>query len=561
MRTKILPKKAAMAVLTFSLLAPFALADNGLVLSSSVMTDNGTLPEQYGCDGAGVSPPLAWSGVPKGTESLVVLMDHEAGPDDVHWYWTLYNIPTNVKSVSEGSIVGTMGGNSVNPKLAYAPPCSKGTGSKDYTFHLYALSDTLEISDASEITPIELRAQMADALLASTSLTVGFARSFASVPGDGDILAGDGAADDRPAKPEDGEDRPPRPEDGGERPPRPEDGGERPPRPEDGDERPVRAEGGRADEGDRTPQEPVVIAVPSIKESVDSKACAIVQASVSDSGFTEVVVTCDESHAYLVSDTYPDHELMTGITGTNEQIPVPAPGNAAPIPLAPKMAAEKTSIDAALGIAINGVPIYDYSAQGDLDLDNYDAKMDTLALGQLDVCGGHAGRGDDYHYHAKPICMIDTIENANATTILGWGYDGYPLFGDENPDGSAIKKGSLDVCNGQADGSFGYRYHTSEEPPYIFQCLVGEVDTTILPRVSPMRGAFIRSDLNPPRGGVENLQHSETADGTRTMTYSYQGEDYYSIFKPSTSDPKCFDFNQRTISNDGAVESGTLCRD
>ena len=93
-----------MAVLTFSLLAPFALADNGLVLSSSVMTDNGTLPEQYGCDGAGVSPPLAWSGVPKGTESLVVLMDHEAGPDDVHWYWTLYNIPTNVKSVSEGSI-------------------------------------------------------------------------------------------------------------------------------------------------------------------------------------------------------------------------------------------------------------------------------------------------------------------------------------------------------------------------------------------------------------------------------------------------------------------------
>jgi hypothetical protein len=45
------------------------------------------------------------------------------------------------------------------------------------------------------------------------------------------------------------------------------------------------------------------------------------------------------------------------------------------------------------------------------------------------------------------------------------------------------------------------------------------------------------------------------------MTYSYQGEDYYSIFKPSTSDPKCFDFDQRTISNDGAVESGTLCRD
>ncbi|WP_320825960.1 YHYH protein [Reinekea sp.] len=559
MHTTIQPKKAVLAVMMFSLLAPIVLADNGLVLSSSVMTDNGTLPEQYGCDGTGVSPPLAWSGVPKGTQSLVVLMDHEAGQDDIHWYWTLYNIPNDVQSVSEGASAGTVGGNSVNPNLAYAPPCSKGSGTKEYTFHLYALSDTLTISSASEVTPMSLRAEMANALLASTSLTVEFERSFASVPGDGDTVASNRDADDRPARPADGENRPPRPEDGN-RPPRAEDGN-RPPRPEDGDDRSVRADTEQADEGNRTPPERVVIAVPSIKESVDSKACATVQASVSDSGFNAVEVTCDKTHAYLVSDTYPDHELMNGITGTNEQIPVPAAGNAAPIPLAPKMAAEKTSIDAALGIAVNGVPIYDYSAQGDLDLENYNAKMDTLALGQLDVCGGHAGRGDDYHYHAKPVCMINTIENANASTILGWGYDGYPLFGDENPDGSSIKKGALDVCNGQADNSFGYRYHTSDEQPYIFQCLVGEVDTTLLPRVSPMRGAFIRSDLNPPRGGVENLQHNEAADGTRTMTYSYQGEDYYSNFKPSTSDAKCFDFEQRTISNDGAVESGTLCRD
>jgi len=567
MRSQSNAKKAYLALI-LSLTAPFLLADNGLVLTSGVMQDSGTLPPKYSCDGDSLSPPMAWSGAPQGTQSLVVIMDHEPGPDDIHWYWTLYNIPSSTQALREGSSAGTAGGNSVNAQLAYAPPCSKGPGLKEYTFHLYALSETLAISASTEVTPMSLRSKMADSLLASASLSVGFERSFASVDDD-DASAGDDT-DNRTARAENGDERPPRPEDGGERPPRPEDGGERPPRPEDGDERPPRPEdgadrpapeGGQAIESTRTPSSAVVVAVPSAQQSVNSAACATVQASVADAGFSDVVVTCDKSYAYLVSDTYPDHDLMNGITGTNEQIPVPAEGNAAPIPLAPKLAAQKTSIDAALGIAVNGVPIYDYSAQGELDLENYDAKMDTLKLGQLDICGGHAGRGDDYHYHAKPVCMISAIENASATTILGWGYDGYPLFGDENPDGSTINKGALDVCNGQIDSTFGYRYHTSEEQPYIFQCLVGEVDTTILPRVSPMRGSSIRSDLKPPRGAVENLQHSETVDGTRTLSYTYQGEDYYSKFTPSANDANCFDFEQRTISNNGKVEAGTFCRE
>ena len=36
-----------------------------------------------------------------------------------------------------------------------------------------------------------------------------------------------------------------------------------------------------------------------------------------------VTVTCDGDVALVTSDTYPDHEMMTGIVGTNEQIPVP----------------------------------------------------------------------------------------------------------------------------------------------------------------------------------------------------------------------------------------------
>ena len=64
-----------------------------------------------------------------------------------------------------------------------------------------------------------------------------------------------------------------------------------------------------------------------------------------------VTVRCDDRYAYVVSDTYPAHVKMNGITGTNDQVPVPAPGYTTPIALSPTRAAQPTSIDAALAVA------------------------------------------------------------------------------------------------------------------------------------------------------------------------------------------------------------------
>ena len=297
--------------------------------------------------------------------------------------------------------------------------------------------------------------------------------------------------------------------------------------------------------------------------SSDLSRCETIQQSVNNAGFSDVTVNCDSHYAYITSDTYPDHSLMNGITGTNEQIPVPAANYAAPIQLQPAFEASPTSIDAAVGVAINGVPIYDYSAQGDLDIYNYDPHTDTVILGQLDNCGGHAGRGDDYHYHASPSCMIDAMSNNSDDAIIGWGYDGYPLYKNLNPDSSTITEDTLDVCNGQLDDTYGYRYHTSDTAPYIIQCLVGEVDTGILPRVAPLSGdtTGARANLTPPQGGVENLLHTIEDNGTRTMTYDYLGQSYYVTYSPSSTQSGCYDFAQKTVSNGGIVETGTYCRE
>ncbi|MEH6345704.1 MAG: YHYH protein [Bermanella sp.] len=450
---------------------------SSLTLNSSVMTDGGTLPTTYSCDGDGISPPLSWSGAPSDTQEYALIMHHVPGPGDAHWYWVMYNLDDSVTELGAGESLGTLGSNSVNSINEYAPPCSQGPGEKEYIFTLYALSTTPDVSNSSSVDRDTLLSAILDITLESVEFTVNFER-------------------------------------------------------------------GNTD-------------------SSESTNCERVQSSVSDAGFNDsVVVMCDDNYAYITSDTYPDHDLMNGITGTNEQIPVPAVDYASPIKLNPALSNVLTSIDAAVGVAVNGVPIYDYSAAGDLDIYNYDENLDTLVLGQLDSCGGHAGRGDDYHYHAAPTCMQDAINDLNDTTILGWGYDGYPLYGNNNPDGSAINEGALDVCNGQIDADFGYRYHTSNEAPYIIQCLVGEVDTSILPRVASLISSNpqMRNDLTPPQGGVTNLSHTVSDNGTRTMTYSHDGSDYYVVFSPSTSGENCYNFSQKTVSNGGIEENGVFCR-
>lgn len=308
-----------------------------------------------------------------------------------------------------------------------------------------------------------------------------------------------------------------------------------------------------------------ILATPASAHEEDAH-CAAVTASVAEAGFSDdVTVSCSNNQALIISDTYPDHDLMTGIVGTNEQVPVPAE-YAAPIPLKPVLGSKPITRDAALGVAVNGVPIYDYTGGGEMteqDLLHHQAKHDTLLTKQLDACGGHAGRGDDYHYHVKPSCMIEKMANAGDDAIIGWAFDGFPIYGDNNPDGTPIAVGVLDVCNGQTDNTFGYRYHTSQNAPYIVQCLMGEVaDARSLPRVPPLTPASRgrgREPGRPPHGGVDNLVFTQSASGTRSMDYSYRGEAYYMRYIP-TEQAGCYTFETRTVTDNGEIKTGEYCR-
>lgn len=150
----------------------------GFTLTSTDATDGGQLPIEFTCDGSGSTLPLAWSGAPDGTQSYAVIMHHVAAPEEIHWYWVLYNIPADVTSLPKNVTgIGTLGNNINNGLVEYSPPCSQGPGDKEYIYTVYALSAQPQISVAAEdVNRDVMLATIKDITIASAELHTIYAR-------------------------------------------------------------------------------------------------------------------------------------------------------------------------------------------------------------------------------------------------------------------------------------------------------------------------------------------------------------------------------------------------
>jgi Raf kinase inhibitor-like YbhB/YbcL family protein len=111
------------------------------------------IPVKYTGDGEDVSPELVWSGLPKGTKELALIVDDPDAPVSEPWvHWVIYNIPASVSGLPEGvpptptlaQPPGTLQGTNTWGTIGYrgpAPP--KGHGKHHYHFKLYALDAPL----------------------------------------------------------------------------------------------------------------------------------------------------------------------------------------------------------------------------------------------------------------------------------------------------------------------------------------------------------------------------------------------------------------------------------
>ena len=119
-------------------------------LTSAAFDQGSTIPRQYTCDGADLSPPLNWSGVPAGAKSLALVVDDpDAGGTWVHW--VVYDIPVGASELSEGASsdigdqLGATNGTNDFRRTGYGGPCPPDGPAHRYFFKLFALDTVLEL--------------------------------------------------------------------------------------------------------------------------------------------------------------------------------------------------------------------------------------------------------------------------------------------------------------------------------------------------------------------------------------------------------------------------------
>src|SRR4051794_40755030 len=74
-----------------------------LELKSPAFANNERLPLRYTGDGENLSPPLTWSGLPKGTKELALLCeDPDASKPEPWVHWLIYRIDPKLSGLDEG---------------------------------------------------------------------------------------------------------------------------------------------------------------------------------------------------------------------------------------------------------------------------------------------------------------------------------------------------------------------------------------------------------------------------------------------------------------------------
>lgn len=140
-----------------------------LSLESSAFRNGAAIPRRYTCDGANVSPALAWSGAPATAVSLALIVDDPDAGGFVHWVaFDLTGsasgaLPEGFSSSPDAPRQGRNGFG----KVGYGGPCPP-SGTHHYDFALYALDRKLGLTGAPSAAAV--RSAMAGHVLAEAKL-------------------------------------------------------------------------------------------------------------------------------------------------------------------------------------------------------------------------------------------------------------------------------------------------------------------------------------------------------------------------------------------------------
>lgn len=121
-------------------------------LTSKTFHSDSTIPAKYTCDGANVSPHLAWGLLPHYTKTLTIICEDIDAPGGPWTHWVIYNIPpAQQQDLPENIPQGLVFPNDMRQglndfgKLGWGGPCPPPGKPHQYVFRLYLLDAILHL--------------------------------------------------------------------------------------------------------------------------------------------------------------------------------------------------------------------------------------------------------------------------------------------------------------------------------------------------------------------------------------------------------------------------------
>lgn len=151
----------------------------GIIVESAAFKEGGMIPGKYTCDGADISPPLSWSGIPGNAKSIALISDDPDAPMGTWVHWVLYDLPANITNLPETvptkKVLKNNGKQGTNDfgRIGYGGPCPPG-GTHRYYFKVYALDKELNLDPGA--TKAQLLKAMEGRILAEGQLMGKYSR-------------------------------------------------------------------------------------------------------------------------------------------------------------------------------------------------------------------------------------------------------------------------------------------------------------------------------------------------------------------------------------------------
>lgn len=121
---------------------------------STAIDAKGEILADYTADGRNVNPPVTFSQIPDGTQSLVFMISDPDAPGGTFYHWVLYNMPAATLQIVEAAApAGSQVGMNDFGAVGYGGP-QPPSGIHHYHFTIYALDAILELPEGADHTVV-----------------------------------------------------------------------------------------------------------------------------------------------------------------------------------------------------------------------------------------------------------------------------------------------------------------------------------------------------------------------------------------------------------------------